>query len=241
MLLTYNNQLKTTSHYEVQFRHLTKNYGRKDLYPLRQTDDNDEYGNTGFLYGSKRDSSNLLGAFVDANNLRAKDDLSTPGKGPGATRAALITAEAINRQFMASPVRAAFMQILNTLDSKRRAELNRQLDAAIEAPFNPDPNHSIKLDDGAFVAVNLFDLKGTLLGWLGPNGQVVKIQNDGPLGIFQLEYTPETPDEASRRAPERHELKIPAEEATGNATGTHKLNIPPAPITPTLQIQQPPP
>jgi hypothetical protein len=76
-----------------------------------------------------------------------------------------------------------FLQIFNSLD-KRRAELNRQLDAAIEAAFNPDPNRSVELDSGAFVAVNLFDQKGTHLGWLGPNGQVVKIQNDGPLGIF---------------------------------------------------------
>ncbi|KAF4177622.1 hypothetical protein CNMCM8694_003350 [Aspergillus lentulus] len=170
---------KTTSHYEVQFRHLTKNYERKDLYPMRQTDDNDEYGNTGFLYGSKRNSSNLLVAFVDANNLRAKDDSSTPGKGPDATTAALITAEAINRQFMASPVRAAFMQILNTLDSKRRADLNRQLDAAIEAAFDPDPNRSVELDDGAFVAVNLFDQKGTHLGWLGPMDRLSKSKTMG--------------------------------------------------------------
>ncbi|GAQ09533.1 hypothetical protein ALT_6854 [Aspergillus lentulus] len=212
----YNCKLKTTSHYKVQFRHMTKNYEREDLYLLRQTDDNDEYSNTGFLYGSKR-------------------------KGPDATTAALITAEAINCQSMASPVRAAFMQILNTLDSKRHAELNRQVDAAIQAAFNPAPNRSVELDDDDFAAVKLFDQKGTHLGWLGPNGQVVKIQNDGPLGIFQLEYTPETPDEASRRAPGRHELKIPAEEATGSATGTHKLNIPHAQITPTLQIQQPPP
>ncbi|KAG2012623.1 hypothetical protein GB937_006972 [Aspergillus fischeri] len=62
------------------------------------------------------------------------------------------------------------------------------------------------------------------LGWLGPNGQVVKIQNDGPLGIFQLEYTPETPDVASRRAP-----------------GGHKPNIPPARKTLTLEQQWPPP
>jgi hypothetical protein len=110
------------------------------------------------------------------------------------------------------------MQIFNSLDSKRRAELNRQLDAAIEAAFNLGPNRSVELGNGAFVAVNLFDKKGTHLGWLGPNGQVVKIQDDGPLGIFQLEYTPETADEASRRPPGRHELNIPAEEATGNAT-----------------------
>ncbi|GFF65558.1 hypothetical protein IFM61392_01878 [Aspergillus lentulus] len=184
----YSRKLKTTSHYKVQFRHLTKNYERKDLYPMRQTDDNDEYGNTGFLYGSKRDSSNLLVAFVDANNLRAKDDSSTPAKGPDVTTAALITAEAINRQFMVSPVRAAFMQILNTLDSKRRAELNRQLDAAIEAAFNPAPNRSVELDDGAFVAVNLFDQKGTHLGWLGPNGQVVKSKTMGHSVFFSSKY-----------------------------------------------------
>ncbi|KAE8384973.1 hypothetical protein BDV23DRAFT_188702 [Aspergillus alliaceus] len=188
---------------------MTKNYEREDLYPLRQTDDNDEYSNAGFLYGSKRDSSNLLVAFVDANILRAKEDSSTQAKALDATTAAV--AEAIN---------------------------------PIEAAFNPDPNRSVELDDGAFVAVNLFDQKGTHLGWLGPNGQVVKIQNDGPLGIFQFEYTPESPDEASRRAPGRHELNIPADETTGRATGKSterpELDIPPATKTPVVQKQPPP-
>ncbi|KAB8227936.1 uncharacterized protein BDW43DRAFT_316345 [Aspergillus alliaceus] len=189
---------------------MTKNYEREDLYPLRQTDDNDEYSNAGFLYD--------------------------------ATTAAV--AEAINRIFLPLPVRAAFMRTLNNLDSKRCAELNRQVDAAIEAAFNPDPNRSVELDNGAFVAVNFFDQKGTHLGWLGPNGQVVKIQNDGPLGIFQLEYTPESPDEASRRAPGRHELNIPADETTGRATGKSterpELDIPPATKTPVVQKQPPP-
>ncbi|GFF38301.1 hypothetical protein IFM58399_05192 [Aspergillus lentulus] len=166
----YSRKLKTTSHYKVQFRHLTKNYERKDLYPMRQTDDNDEYGNTGFLYGSRRDSSNLLVAFVDANNLRAKDDSSTPAKGPDATTAALITAEAIKRQFMA----------------------HQQLDAAIEAACNPDPNRSVELADGPFVAVNLFDQKGTHLGWLGPNGQVVKSKTMGH-SVFSSSNTRQKP------------------------------------------------
>ncbi|PKX97318.1 uncharacterized protein P174DRAFT_428770 [Aspergillus novofumigatus IBT 16806] len=204
LLLAYNNQLKATSHYEVQFRRRTKDYEREDLYDLRQTDDDDEYSNAGFLYGSKSDSSNLLVAFVDARGLRAKD-----GSSNAENEDDLRWVKLAHRQLLLA---------LTTTDSTRGVQLERQINAAIEAVVNPDPNRSVELDNGAFVAVNLFEQKGTHLGWLGPNGQVVKMQNDGPLGVFQLEYTLETTDEASRRAPGRYELNIPADEATVSAT-----------------------